>query len=223
MSAGGMSSAKEGSPSSSTAAGLSNTVSPDLVRAATEPAGGSTTMLLPLPLSCHLPCHCVSRTGREIRVNCSDSSDPGCLSHASPVSSLCIRNCLCSNVWWAKKFSLGGDWPDSSDRSTLFPDPELGIVRIWVGGVTRICSSTNWKVWLILLVCALGAVGSVFDTNSVTLGHANGVDLPLNSKFCGEDRTDPPDRSVLSPDLELGIVRMWAGAGKEQSKSRAEA
>ena len=183
-------------------------LSPDFVRATTGPTGGSSNRLLPLPLSCHLPCHCV------IWVNCSDSSDPGLLSHASSVSSLCTRNCeeggVCSHVFWAKKFSsLGGDWPDSSDRSTLFPDPELGVVRIWVGGVTRICSSTNWKVWFILLVCVLGAVGSVFDTNSVTLGHTNGVDLPLKSKFCGEDRTDPPDRSVLSPDLELGMVRMW--------------
>ena len=147
-------------------------------------------------------------------MNCSDSSDPGCLSHASSVSSLCIRTCLCNHVLWAKKFSSkGGDWPDSSDRSVLFPDPELGLVRIWEG-VTGVRSSTNWKVKLVLLVCALGAVGSVFDTNSVTWGSTSGVDVPLKSNFCGEDRTDPPDRSVLSPDPELGMVRMWGGVSE---------
>ena len=66
----------------------------------------------------------------------------------------------------------------------------------------------------VLLVCALGAVGSVFGTSSVTWGSTDGLDVPLKSNFCGEDRTDPPDRSVLSPDPELGMVRMWGGVSE---------
>ena len=82
------------------------------------------------------------------------------------------------------------------------------VVHIW-GEVTGICSGIGWKVKSVLLVCTLSAVDSVSDTISVALGRTDEIDLGTQFNSCGGDRTDPPDRSVLSPNPEFGTVCRW--------------
>ena len=82
------------------------------------------------------------------------------------------------------------------------------MVHIW-GEVTGICSGIGWKVKSVFLVCTLSAVDSVSDTISVALGRTDEIDLGTQFNSCGGDRTDPPDRSVLSPNPEFGTVCRW--------------
>ena len=74
-------------------------LSPDFVRAATEPAGGSTNRLL--------SCQYVSRFNRKKRVKYPDSSDPGIFPQESPSSWVVHTRVLGTEVRNSEELAIG--------------------------------------------------------------------------------------------------------------------